>query len=147
MKMANQISKRINAPPICEFRFFSQLVVEQLRAINQDSELSKGMQLPDELELSREPNIHQEILCKTNFYLKDERTFFLLCGGNLERAHRLNLKEYFNYDWWKKQTIVAKEKFHGLNTNIIEWFHTYLTKPLPSAHQFFKQEIRLAKIM
>ena len=92
------------------------------------------MQLTGELELTGKPNIHRYNLCKTTYNLENERTFFQGCEGNLEGAYRLN----FNYEWWEKQTIVDKEKFQGTNTNIIEWFRTSLTIPLPSTYQFFE---------
>lgn len=143
--MANQLTERINAPPIHEFKSHSQQAVEQLPAIFQDTELSEGMRLPGELELTREPNSHRNILCKTKVYLNNEMTILQGGGGNLEGGHRIYLQANLNFDWWDKQTVEVKEKFHGITTIIIEWFHTYLTIPLQSICQYFEQEIRLTK--
>jgi len=137
--MANPISERINAPPISELKPLSRQAVAQLPAMIQGGELSKKSQLPSELELARAPNIHRNTICKILFYLENERAVFRGCGGNLFETHRLNLYDNFNCNWWEEQTI----EFHDIHTYLIEWFLPI--QILQSIHQYFEQEIKLAK--
>jgi len=137
--MANPISERINAPPIRGLKPLSRLAVGQLPARIQGGELSNKSQLPSDLELARAPNIHRNTLCKTLFYLENERAVFRGCGGNLFVTNRLNLYDNFNCNWWEEQTI----EFDGIYTYLIEWFLPIQIFQL--IYQYFEQKIKLAK--